>query len=351
MVRDLLKMLAPCFALTLLVACDEDSDDGTGDTSSESDEADEQLVGPGDIQDRPLATIEFAVVDGQLRTQTMVSPVGFRAGLLGPGDVSAEVVSARFGAGNRMRLAAEFTNVTADSVFTNLEFRLSDRSSDGVRSTLPTVTTKWAAGEVGGEYWFDVEHPGGNFEFYIEVWGDPADSPGDQVYEWQVDEDGSRDDISNDEIRDFFRSVPDITESDWLYFEITSNSVNRQGAWCGRRADWYVDMYLKYAGAGQGAYGVAPGGYKYVRYYDSASWYPTPPDNISFFGRNCAGEDSMCLEWHIGNSEKEHMGVIPRGLSSLYPNNELYSNGWFGNRTKGTATIRIGPDRASTCGF
>lgn len=348
-----LKRLGPWLALAtapaILLGCEPPAE--TDLLVDEEYEAIDQVQPAYDYTNPAHATLEIAY-DGSRLTINTVDGDAFRAGPLTPAEVSANIVDASFEDGQQLVLLVDFTNITQDRDYDHIAFSQSDESSSEVSSVVPVLsaTTSWDAGETSGSYRFVVDHQGGSFRFFVDITAEEiVGGANDAVHEYSFDDVYGRDDMHEQELRDFFSSFPTPQSTDWMLFEITSPDVHRQGAWCSTRADWYVQNYLEHAHDDDGHLAISGDWAKYFRNYDAAAWEDARwRQLVNLWGRACSRKTpagAWCAEWLIGNGEYETLTVAPdRDARS-----ELWN--WGNLRNGGTLTIRVGPDRTSTCGF
>lgn len=338
MVENLQQRVLPCLILALATGCADPADDfpGTEDETIYASQ-DQQIV----------ATLQISYDGQNLRATPVVDEgFGFRAALLGPDEIEATILDAQFAPGQVLRLSAEFTNLSSEVDYGGVYFELNDQTSPGVTASMPVVNHVWRAGDTNGPYQFEVEYGDDeDFSFYIDVYADQHRFGG---YEWSFSDEKNVDDVHTDELADFFRSIPRPRPTDWILFDVSSNNVNAQGAWCSSRADWYIQNYLQRA---ETESTVTSGGWeKFVRNYDSAPWrVPAQRALVNYYGKDCAtpGRQSWCSEWYIGNGERERLAFIPD--QERWSGFEIFSD--FQGFADASLRIRVGADRESTCGF
>jgi hypothetical protein len=135
---------------------------------------------------------------------------------------------------------------------------------------------------------------------------------------------------------DFFSALPATSETDYLFFEISSEGGG--GAWCSSNANFYVDAYLNLSPTGGGM--LESGAWeKYVR-PANGDWSPQFASRPNYFGGACDSmQFSWCSEWSLGG---EHLRVTPGST-----NWESWADSGVGRSVR----IVVGNSRASACGF
>lgn len=142
---------------------------------------------------RSIASFAFDVRNGEITLAA--SELGFRAQQLTPDDIEAVITSATFLPNQELALFASFENLSDQLEYFEVVFSDHPATSPGVTAEFPTLDPelRWYPGQPAGPYEFRVQHPGGTFQFYIQIFAevDPV-CPG--VVGWpDVDGDGHGD--------------------------------------------------------------------------------------------------------------------------------------------------------------
>jgi hypothetical protein len=167
-----------------------------------------------------------------------------------------------------------------------------------------------------------------------------ACNPGGPTQEFSYTDSPLIDDVPATALSNFFQTIPPLTPTDYILFEIES-APGIVESWCAQQADFYVDNYRIKSPLGA----VLSSGI-WNKWYRPAGSGWNGPLNISamnFFGTSCSAAYSWCTEWGLGSL---YLWIDPAATSTC----EL-SNDSVGCGNGGRLRIRVGPTRLATCGF
>lgn len=202
-------------------------------------------------------------------------------------------------------------------------------SDDGTSSDDAETTTDDAETTTDGELSCDIEvDPSESLTFEF------LDTPGD--------------DIPTDAIKTFFEGLPELCETDYMYFEVLGDQWD-QGAWCSARGDWYVTTYLD-------VWGQSPTmmtGFFEMWFREGDAEQPweeaLPFPQQNHYGGGCGAMGAWCSNWGLGGAV--FLGVLPEHLEQLSPGSELRLSSSFTDGADWEMTLRWGRSREAACGF
>ena len=128
-----------------------------------------------------------------------------------------------------------------------------------------------------------------------------------------------------------------------IYVQASRLGVTAQ--YCMENAQWYIDNYIAFS---QNRGNRVSGSWGKWASRNGSPWSSrTQAQRPNYYGPACIGAAyDWCAEWGLNGTT---IAVLPARSQSFNQGTEVYANGH--SRGNGAFTLRLGPSRASACGF